>query len=49
MDVKMYLPNAKFVVGTLIVLVAVTFALRSLPANNTLVAKLKYWFGYTAA
>jgi hypothetical protein len=44
MNVKMYLPNAKFVVGVIVVLVVLTFALK-MGASNPYVMKAKGWLG----
>jgi len=47
MQIKAYLPNAKFIVGTIIVLIALTFALKAF-GSNPYVAKVKTWLGLSA-
>jgi len=47
MNVKMFLPNAKFFVGVLIVLVTVVFALRAM-GLNTFALKARDWLGLSA-
>jgi hypothetical protein len=47
-DLKMYLPSLKFVVMTLIVLMAIPALFRYvLPANNSVVLYIKSLLGYT--
>jgi hypothetical protein len=47
MNLKMYLPNAKFFVGVLVVLVVTTLVLKQFSSNAT-VAKVKTYLGLTA-
>jgi hypothetical protein len=44
MNLKMYLPNAKFFIGTIIVLVVLTLVLKQFSTNPT-VAKVKSYLG----
>lgn len=47
MNVKMYLPNAKFFVGVLIVLAVTVFALKAF-GSNTYVQKARAYLGLNA-
>jgi len=47
-DLKVYLPSVRFFVMVTIVLVAVTFVVRNLPANSVWSARIKSALGYTA-
>lgn len=47
MNVKMYLPNAKFFVGVLIVLAVTVFALKAF-SGNAYVQRAKAYLGLTA-
>jgi hypothetical protein len=45
-DLKMYLPSLRFFVMVVIVWVAVTFIVRSLPASSPWAVKVKSALGY---